>query len=73
MAFKRKIIVPKIRRRLGDYLRPCDRCGWEGWARSDLVREERTLLLVCKYCVDKLKEPVDAGKVDFTDGKQILD
>ena len=36
-----------------DYRRPCDRCGWDGWYRSELTREYPTNLIVCKNCLDK--------------------
>jgi len=39
--------------RLFDYRRPCDRCSWEGFLRSELRHEEQTGKLVCKYCFDE--------------------
>lgn len=47
------IRIPDRRKAPFDYRRPCDRCGFEGWLRSQLSREEVTELLVCDYCLDE--------------------
>ena len=67
------IKVPKRRFRAGDYRRPCDRCGWNGWTRSELSKEIDTDLLVCPNCKDE-KRLVDIDdNTDFTDGRKIID
>ena len=35
-----------------DYERECDRCGFEGYLRSELSKEKETGLIVCKQCLD---------------------
>lgn len=36
----------------GTYKRECDRCGFD-FLRTELFREPKTHLLVCKDCLDK--------------------
>lgn len=56
MAYIRK---PTHNLPLFDYRRPCDRCGWTGWFRSQLDYEYVTNLLVCDLCRDDI-----AGQLD---------
>ena len=74
MAFRRKFKVPRRQHKVdGDYHRPCDRCAWEGWLRSELQREEQTELLVCKPCLDVRIPQRDPNTIDTFDGKQVID
>ena len=72
MSPQRRFSVPLRRRELGNYRRPCDRCGWDGWTRNQLSREPETELLVCRPCLDT---PVENkfDIIDLSDGLKIRD
>ena len=65
--------VPNRRRPLGDYRRPCDRCGWDGWLRSEESREPQTNLLVCNPCLNKADPSKETGKFVKRDSMKIKD
>jgi hypothetical protein len=68
-----RFVVPPRRRPLYDYRRPCDRCAWEGWLRSQLTREEQTGLLVCQPCLDEPQEDRDPLRAPLVERIKIID
>lgn len=59
---------------LFDYRRPCDRCGWTGWYRSQLSIEYVTNMVVCEYCLDNIAGQLDPNiKIEVREQNWIFD
>lgn len=69
----KKFVVPPRRRPLFDYRRPCDRCAWDGWLRSQLSREPQTNLLVCQPCLDQPREDRMPERLRLFNRQKIID
>jgi len=69
----RKFKVPSRRQPLFDYRRPCDRCSWDGWLRSELQREPQTNLLVCEPCLDLPREDLEPERLKLFNRQKIID
>lgn len=46
--------LPSENAPLFSWLRPCDRCGWDGFYMNQQTKEPVTNLIVCKYCYDAI-------------------